>query len=122
MAEINEDCGVIRMIESLMHSSVTNYYAETPFFVTTKLNSNWMQELNSKALIQYLTLVLSHLQQVIFSKALTSENSKLDMLTHVYLNLLENFSKILFDSTRSTKGFTKLSLTIIRTGLILMDS
>ncbi len=122
MAEINEDCGVIRMIESLMHSSVTYYDEETPFFVTTKLNSNWMQELNSKALIQYLILVLSHLQQVIFSKALTSENSKLDTLTHAYLNLLENFSKILFDSTRSTKGFTKLSLTIIRIGLILMDS
>ncbi len=61
MAEINEDSGIIRMIESLMNNSVTQYDTETSFFLTTKLNSNWMQEYNAKALIQYLSLILYHI-------------------------------------------------------------
>jgi hypothetical protein len=61
MADINEDCGIIRMIEGLMNSSVIQYDSETAQFLTSKLNSNWMQELNSKALIQYLNLILYQL-------------------------------------------------------------
>jgi len=51
LADLNEDCGIIRMIEGLMNSSTIQYDSETAFFLTSKLNSNWMQELNSKALI-----------------------------------------------------------------------
>jgi hypothetical protein len=40
---------------------VIKYDSETAFFLTNKLNSNWMQELNSKALIQYLNLILYQL-------------------------------------------------------------
>jgi hypothetical protein len=43
------------------------------------------------------------------------------MISRIYLHLLSSFSKILFDS-RLTKGFTKLSLTFIKTGFTLMDS
>jgi hypothetical protein len=61
MADINEDCGIIRMIEGLMNRSVIQYDSETAQFLTSKLNSSWMQELNSKALIQYLNVILYQL-------------------------------------------------------------
>ena len=42
LADINEDCGIIRMIEGLMNSSVTQYDGETALFLKSKINSNWM--------------------------------------------------------------------------------
>ncbi len=52
---------------------------------------------------------------------MTTDISKIETLSKVFIDLLRSYSKILFD-LRSTKGFTKLSLTIITTGYILMDS
>jgi len=46
LADLNEDSGIIRMIEGLMNSSVIQYDDERAFFLTSKLNSNWKQELN----------------------------------------------------------------------------
>ncbi len=52
---------------------------------------------------------------------MTQDTKVLDSLAKVFFTILENLSKALFKAS-SVKGFTKLSLTLIKTGFELMDA